>query len=115
MKRIATNPSLAAAITGFASSNVHAQPLAHGSGEAHAYLLRFDEHGQIGRHEAGYCQLLAVLSGTGWAEGGDGNRIDLVAGDIVRFERGEQHAKGSYTPMVALMVQVHHLDQTHSS
>lgn len=83
--------------------------LAHGRGDAHAYLLHFEAGGTIGRHEAGFGQLFIVLTGGGWAAGGDGVRVGISAGDVVMFERGEQHAKGSDTGMSAVMVQIRDL------
>jgi quercetin dioxygenase-like cupin family protein len=86
--------------------------LAAGYGEAHAYLLQFEAGGAIGRHEAGYGQLLIILTGQGWVSGHDGFRAEVAVGDVVLFDRGEQHAKGSDTGMTAVMVQVRDLAAT---
>jgi hypothetical protein len=37
-------------------------------------------------------------------------RVEVKAGDIVMFDRGEQHAKGSDTGMSVVMVQIRDLD-----
>jgi len=103
------------AITEYASRHATSAHLADGLGEAHVYMLHFDADGVIGRHEAGFGQLLIVLSGTGWVSGDDGNRSQVNAGDVVYFERGEQHAKGSDTGMQALMVQVRDLSRPSST
>ena len=89
--------------------------LADGYGEAHAYLLQFKAGGAIGRHEAGYGQLFIVLTGQGWVSGHDGLRAEVAIGDVVLFDRGEQHAKGSDTGMTAVMVQVGDLAATDSA
>ena len=89
--------------------------LADGYGEAHAYALRFDPGGAIGRHEAGYGQLFIVLVGQGWVAGDDGVRTDVSAGDMVLFARGEQHSKGSESGMTAVIVQVRDLTPTGDS
>src|SRR5262245_27199101 len=83
--------------------------LAHGAGEAHAYLLSFAPGGEIGPHEAGFGQLLVALSGSGWVAGADGARRGLGEGEAAFIERGETHAKGSETGLTALMIQVRDL------
>jgi quercetin dioxygenase-like cupin family protein len=60
---------------------------------------------RIGRHPTPLWQLLAVVSGEGWAAGPDGHAVPLVAGDAVLWEPGEDHASGSSTGMVAVIVQ----------
>lgn len=83
--------------------------LAAGSGDAHAYVLRFDADGVIGPHEAGFGQLLLAVSGEGWVAGEDGVRQPLREGDVAFIRRGEIHSKGSDTGLVALMIQVRDL------
>jgi quercetin dioxygenase-like cupin family protein len=89
--------------------------LVHGVGEANAYLLHFDAGGAIGRHEAGYGQLFVVVEGRGWVSGQDDVRTDVCAGDVVLFQRGEYHDKGSDTGMTAVMVQVRDLSATRAA
>src|SRR5262245_49845059 len=84
-------------VSTYESHGTSAVRLADGTGEPHAYLLRFDAGGAIGRREAGYGQLLVVLTGQGWVSGHDGLRTMVGSGDVVLFGRGEQHAKGSDT------------------
>jgi quercetin dioxygenase-like cupin family protein len=102
-------------VSTFESHGTSAVRLAHGHGEAHAYLLQFEAGGAIGRHEAGHGQLLVVLTGRGWVSGDDGVRAGVGTGDVILFERGEQHAKGSDTGMTAVMVQVRDLSATDST
>jgi quercetin dioxygenase-like cupin family protein len=99
----------------YEAHDTSAARLAHGKGEAHAYLLRFDAGGAIVQHEAGYGQLFIVLDGCGWVSGRDGARAEIGAGDVVLFDRGEHHAKGSDTGMTAVMVQVRDLVPTSST
>lgn len=84
--------------------------LADGAGEAHLYCVRFEPGGSIGRHEAGFGQLFLALEGAGWISGGDGQRVEIAAGQGAWIARGEWHAKGSETGMTALMVQVRDLE-----
>lgn len=93
----------------FEAHGTSAARLADGEGEAHAYMLQFEAGGAIGRHEAGYGQLFIVLTGRGWVSGNDGVRAEVTDGDVVLFDRGEQHAKGSDAGMTAVMVQVRDL------
>jgi quercetin dioxygenase-like cupin family protein len=97
------------AIARYSSRSASSARLEDGFGEAHAYMLQFEPGGVIGQHEAGFGQLFVVLVGSGWVSGADGSRAEVEAGDVVYFERGEQHAKGSVAGMQALMVQVRDL------
>ncbi|MGY1834294.1 hypothetical protein ACI79P_04210 [Blastococcus sp. SYSU DS0510] len=59
----------------------------------------------LGRHETRLWQLLAVVSGDGWAAGADGVRVPLAAGDAVLWEPGELHESGSDGGFVAVVVE----------
>jgi quercetin dioxygenase-like cupin family protein len=83
--------------------------LAEGEGEAHAYVVYFEQGGVIGPHEAGFGQLFVALSGDGWVAGADGVRMPLAQGQAAHISRGEIHSKGSETGLTALMVQVRDL------
>jgi quercetin dioxygenase-like cupin family protein len=97
-------------ITLFQSVAASSRRLADGDGEAHVHFLRFEPGGRIGEHPTGFAQLFLVMEGSGWAMGGDGQRIELRAGQGVLFERGEHHAKGSDLGMTVLMIQVTDLE-----
>jgi len=96
-------------IVEFASRDAVSAHLAVGSGDSHAHIIEFRPGGSIGRHEAGFGQLFAVLTGSGWVSGDDECRVEVDAGDVVYFERGEWHAKGSDSGMRALVVQIRDL------
>jgi quercetin dioxygenase-like cupin family protein len=102
-------------IVTYEAHGASAARLVFGAGEAHAYLLHFDAGGAIGRHEAGYGQLFVVVEGRGWVFGQDDVRTDVSAGDVVLFQRGEHHDKGSETGMTAVMVQVRDLSATRAA
>ena len=68
-------------------------------------VATFAAWSRIGRHPAQQWQLLAVVSGAGWAAGPDGHAVPLVAGDAVLWEPGEEHASGSSGGMVAVLAQ----------
>ena len=103
-------PGSAAPVEGYGSAGAASVPLGDGSGEAHVYGVRIAPGGSIGRHRAGFDQLFLVVEGSGWAEGEDGRRVPLGAGQGARFRKGEMHAKGSDAGLVAVMVQVERLD-----
>lgn len=83
------------------ASSVH---LGSGSGESHAYLLYFDADGEIGEHEAGFDQVLLVVSGTAWLTV-NGDTIELNPGEAGVVPRGSKHAKGSKSGGTAVMFQ----------
>ena len=68
-------------------------------------VATFAAWSRIGRHPTQLWQLLAVVSGEGWAAGPDGHAVPLVAGDAVLWEPGEEHASGSSGGMVAVIVE----------
>jgi quercetin dioxygenase-like cupin family protein len=107
---IGFGPSRAVTIDRFDSTGTGSVHLGFGEGEAHVYVLHFAAGGEIGRHEAAFGQLFVVVDGAGWVEGDRSERAPIVAGEAAYFRRGEVHAKGSDTGMVAVMVQVRDLD-----
>jgi len=105
LRQTATGP-----ILGYDSVRASSALLADGSGEAHFWYVRIEPGGEIGRHEAGFGQLFLVVEGSGWASGGDGERVAISEGQGVWIARGEHHAKGSTTGLTALIVQVRDLE-----
>ena len=68
-------------------------------------LVEFAARSRIGRHPTRLWQLLAVVSGDGWAAGPDGHAVPLGPGEAVLWEPGEEHASVSSGGMVAVIVQ----------
>ena len=95
-----------APITEFASVGAAAARLASGGGAAHVYVVQIAPGGEIGLHEAGFDQLFVPVQGTGWVADAAGVRHRIEVGQAAVFRRGEHHAKGSETGLVALVVQV---------
>lgn len=95
-----------APITEYASRGATAQPLAHGDGETHVYVVHLAAGGEIGPHPAGIGQLFLVVVGSGWVAGADGVRRPLRAGQGAVIARGEVHAKGSDAGCSAVMIQL---------
>jgi quercetin dioxygenase-like cupin family protein len=110
MRIVTFDRGRAAPIERFESTGAASLRLGDGRGDAHVHCVHLDPGGEIGRHPAGFDQLFLVVSGTAWAAGEDGRRVALPAGQGAYIARGEQHAKGSETGAVAIMIQVSELD-----
>jgi quercetin dioxygenase-like cupin family protein len=77
---------------------------------AHVVVIELGPGGVVGRHPAGVAQLFAVVLGTGWVSGADGNRESIAAGEAVVWEGGEEHESGSDEGMTVLVVEAESLD-----
>ena len=77
---------------------------------AHAVVIELGPGGIVARHPAGATQLYAVIQGSGWVSGGDGEREQIRAGEAVLWEPGEEHESGSDEGMTALVVEAESLD-----
>jgi quercetin dioxygenase-like cupin family protein len=78
--------------------------------QAHTVVIEIGPGGVVGRHPAGVAQLFAVVRGSGWVSGSDGEREALTAGEAVLFEQGEEHESGSDDGMTALVVEAESID-----
>jgi len=61
--------------------------------------------GRVGRRTAAAAQLLAVVSGEGWARGADDHRRELRPGHAACWEAGEELEAGSEAGLVAVRVE----------
>lgn len=68
-------------------------------------VIHLPPGGSVGRHPAAAHQLFAVLSGSGWARGSDGERRALTAGRAAGFDAGEEHEAGTDDGLVALCIE----------
>ncbi len=109
MRIVEFDPERARPIEVYESAGASSLVLGDGAGETHVHYMHFEPGSVIGEHAAGFGQLFLVVSGSGWASGGDGVRHELAAGRGAFFERGERHAKGSDEGMTVIMVQTHDL------
>jgi quercetin dioxygenase-like cupin family protein len=80
------------------------------AGNAHVVVIEVGPGGVVARHPAVGAQLLAVVRGSGWASGGDGEREPIAAGEAVLWDRGEEHESGSDDGMTVLVVEAESLD-----
>ena len=105
MRRLALSSS---ALSSFSSTGVTLRPLARAEQQTEGFgvdVVEFAARSRIGRHPTRLWQLLAVVSGEGWAAGPDGHAVPLRPGEAVLWEPGEEHASGSSGGMVAVIVQ----------
>jgi quercetin dioxygenase-like cupin family protein len=96
----------------YASRGARSGELARGVGDAHVHLVRLEAGGEIGPHRTGFGQLWVVLDGTGWVSDSNDVRTPIAAGQMAYFPRGTRHAKGAFSALVALMVQIGDLTLT---
>jgi quercetin dioxygenase-like cupin family protein len=75
------------------------------AGEAHVVVIEIAPGGVVARHPAVAAQLFAVVRGSGWVSGVEGDREPIAAGEAVLWEPGEQHESGSDGGMTALVVE----------
>ncbi len=108
--RFATGPDTA--VTAFGAIATWSRTWLDGVGEAHVHTVRIDAGGGLTPHPTGFAQLFVPLAGAGWVSGPDDVRVPLSVGEGAFFARGERHAKGSDTGLLALMIQVRDLAPT---
>lgn len=68
-------------------------------------VAHFTSHGRLGRHPAPIWQTFAVIDGSGWVAGGDGEPRPIAAGQAAIWEPGEEHESGTRGAMVAVIVE----------
>ena len=66
--------------------------------------------GFVPKHPAVGPQLFAVVEGSGWVAGGDGERVPISAGQAAYWEPGEMHESGTDAGMRVIVVQAESLD-----
>lgn len=89
------------------SVDAFATLIAHGerSGQTRVTCLTIEAGGVIGEHPAAGGQLFLVVAGAGWVSGPDGRRLEIRAGQGVRWDSEERHASGSETGLTAIAVE----------
>jgi len=80
------------------------------AGDAHVVVIEIGPGGVVGRHPAVGAQLFAVVRGSGWVSGGQGEREPIGTGEAVLWEAGEEHESGSEDGMSVLVVEAETLD-----
>jgi GrpB-like predicted nucleotidyltransferase (UPF0157 family) len=70
-------------------------------------ILHLRPGGIVGRHRAVSRQLFAVVSGSAWVSGGDGQRRPIRSGQAAVWEPDEEHDASSDEGLVAVCVEGH--------
>ncbi len=86
-------------------SRIRIGPLIAPDARVRVQILHLPPNGLIGRHRAAGRQLFAVVAGEGWVSGGDGRRNEVIAGQAVLWERGEEHEAGSERGLTATSIE----------
>jgi quercetin dioxygenase-like cupin family protein len=89
--------------------NVAIAPLTQAAAQSgvpfQAVCFHIGAGGRIARHPATSRQLLAVVEGSGWVSGDDGEAQQISSGEAVVWEEGEEHETGSDDGMVAIVLE----------
>ena len=70
-----------------------------------AACFRIEPGGRIGRHQASVAQLLAVVDGSGWVSGADGEPQAVSAGQAVWWQAGEEHETWTESGLTAIVIE----------
>jgi mannose-6-phosphate isomerase-like protein (cupin superfamily) len=93
-------------VTHHGSTGVHATRIASFAETAHATCLAVAPGGVIGTHPAtDACQVLLIVSGSGWVAGSDGVHVAVTAGQAAYWAPGEIHTTGSDTGLTAIAIE----------
>jgi quercetin dioxygenase-like cupin family protein len=109
MRVVGFGPDIGWRIDAFASQGVTFTPLtepdiARGA-PFQAACMRLDPGGRIGRHPATVPQILAVVEGTGWVSGADGEPHAIAAGQAAYIEAGEEHETWTDDGCAAIVIE----------
>lgn len=80
-------------------------PLTGHDSKVRVQVMHLPPNGLIGRHRTVGQQLFAVMNGTGWVSGEDGERRVIGPGYAALWEDGEDHEAGSEGGLTALCVE----------
>lgn len=86
-------------------SRFKASPLTGGGSLERVQLMHVPADGVIGSHRTLAQQLFAVVAGSGWVTGGEGERREIRSGYAALWEVGEEHSAGSDAGMTAVCVE----------
>jgi GrpB-like predicted nucleotidyltransferase (UPF0157 family) len=78
--------------------------IAEGS-DVRVQMIYLGPGGLVGRHRAGFHQLVAVVAGSGWVCGANSRRRGVATGRAVFWEPGEEHEAGTDEGMTAVCIE----------
>lgn len=91
----------------YGSVGVHLVEAARLTADGHfrVHLGRVSPGGRLGRHPGRWWQLLVVITGSGWVQGGEADRWTIHEDQAVLWAPGEAHESGSEVGMTVAMIQ----------
>jgi quercetin dioxygenase-like cupin family protein len=108
VRRVNFGPERAIGVDAYGSTGVALSPLtpplAHGA-SVQVACFRLAPGGRIGRHPASVPQLLAVVEGSGWVSGADGEAHAIGPGEAVWWETGEEHETWTDDGLTAIVIE----------
>lgn len=104
MKVFRFDPEVSLPVSAY-GSRFRIGPLLGPHARVRVQVLHLPPEGLIGRHDAAGRQLYAVVAGSGWARGEDGQRWDLQPGHAALWEPGEPHEAGSERGLTAVGIE----------
>lgn len=110
MKVLAFGRDVAKALSAHGSRHAAVSRVARIEGRVQVAVIHLGPAGTVGRHPAVVNQLFMVVAGDGWVEGGDGKRVAVGPGRAAFWTAGEEHASGSDSGLIAVVVEAKDLD-----
>ena len=104
MRRYSFEATVGRPVRDFGSDFVLA-PLTDPDGRARAACFHLAAGGCVAEHEASVGQLFCVVAGDGWVSGSDDVRQPIGPFQAAYWEKGERHATGTDTGLVAVVLE----------
>jgi len=97
-------------IENFGSVNFVLSAVAHLKSEARVSCIHLGINGVIGYHQAVTPQLFLVVEGEGWVRDETSDHTPVATGQAIFWEKGEWHASGTGSGLMAIMIEADALD-----
>jgi len=110
MKVFAFGRDVAKALSAHDSRQAAVSRVARIEGRVQIGVIHLGPGGTVGRHPAVVNQLFMVVAGEGWVAGADGQRVAVGPGRAAFWEAGEDHASGTDSGLIAVVVEAKDLD-----
>jgi len=77
---------------------------------SHVGIVHLEEGGIIGYHDATVPQILLIIDGEGWVRTGNEDKVRVITGDAIIWEKGEGHETSTTNGMKAIVIESQGLD-----
>ena len=98
------DPEVSVPVSRF-GSNFRIGPLTGSDSRVRVQVMHLPADGLVGHHPAVVPQLFAVVAGSGWVSGADGERRPVRPGEAALWDAGEDHESGSDEGMTAVVIE----------